>query len=439
MSTVTSSPRGQQAEVWQFFWRNYLAHIIEGGLFMGGMTFLAANSVMPAMVKSLGGSSWVISVMPVAMGLGFMGPALLIAHRVERLYAVKPLVMLTGIFQRLPFLVAALALFFAAESHPALVLVLVAAAPLVSGLCGGVSSSAWFELVARTVPPERRASAWAIRNVIAAALGMAAGGVIAAVLAKHPGPTGYGVLHLIAFAFLLVSYLVFALVRETSAPPKREKDSPRRLTDNLRSLHGLVREDRQLRGVLLARVFACGIFVMAPFMSIHALEVTGQPESFLGYLVAAQMVGGILGNIAAGYAGDRWGGKALILLAAGLLVVTCVLAALARVPWNFLVVFFLFGLGFAFNRVGGATLGIEICPIERRPTYMALWMFVGAAGMLVAAGLSTAVRELSGRFLPAAIISAACMALALYFTARLREPRALRPKAEGGEDPRPVR
>ena len=44
------------------------------------------------------------------MAVGLVWPPLLTAHRVERLWRMKPFVMFTGVFQRLPYLVAGLAL-----------------------------------------------------------------------------------------------------------------------------------------------------------------------------------------------------------------------------------------------------------------------------------------------------------------------------------------
>ena len=48
--------------------------------------------------------------------------------------------------------------------------------------------------------------------------GLFAGGIIYAILTRHPGPAGYGRLHLIAFGFLVLSYIIFALIREIPLP-----------------------------------------------------------------------------------------------------------------------------------------------------------------------------------------------------------------------------
>jgi MFS family permease len=401
---------------------NYLAHTVEGGLFIGGMAFVNANSVLPKMVSSLGGPSWLISVMPLMMALGFVWPPLLTAHRVERLWRMKPFVMFTGVFQRLPVLVAGLTLFLLSDGYPRLVLAAVALAPLMSGICGGLSSSAWWELVARTVPANRRASVWALRQVITASLGILAGGIVAAVLDRWPGTTGYGALHLIAFGFAVMSYMAFMLVRETPAPPV-EPGNSRGLLENLRGLPALIRSDRRLHSFIPMQVLGMGIYIMVPFLAIHALTVCGRSERDLGFLVVAQMVGHLAGNCLAGFVGDRRGGKLPLVFARALHVIVCGLAAFAASWWVFTAVFFLLGAGFACHRVGWATLSVEICPPERRPTYMAMLMTFALPSMLTAAGLSTAVRELSGSFALASSLGGTAVIASLLFLLKVRDPR----------------
>lgn len=408
-------------DVRRFFWRNYMAHSIEGGLFMGGSTFLAADSVMPAMIKSLGGPTWLISLMPMMMTLGFMMPQILTAHVVERLQWVKPFIMATGIVQRLPYAIAALGLYFLAITHPALVLALVALTPLFSGLAGGFSYGAWVELVSKVIPPERRASAWAIRYTLSAFIGIGAGSVIKDVLTDHPGPTGYALLHIIAFAFLAASFVIFAIIREV-VPPRR-RSSHRDLFENLRDMPDLLRRDPILRRFLCMRTLDTGVQIMVPFLGIHALAVTGRPESALGYLVTSQMTGMIIGNVLAGYLGDRHGGRILIIGARASVFAACVAATLAHAYYGFIAVYFLLGFGIVLSNIGIATLSIEIAPHERRPTYQALISLVVLPAALLSAFICTVVRAGFGVFAPAAFLAALTSVGSFIFLLKIPEPR----------------
>lgn len=188
---------------------NQLAHGIEGGLFIGALTFLSAETVLPVMIRSLNGPTWLIALMPLMMMMGLAWPSLFISRLVERLHRVKPFVLITGVFQRVPYVLAMLSLFMFGTSRPLLTLSLVALAPFLLGLTGGISFSAWQELTANVIPRERLASVWALRSTVGAGIGIGAGMTIRLVLARYPGTTGYGILHGLAAGLLMMSYAVF--------------------------------------------------------------------------------------------------------------------------------------------------------------------------------------------------------------------------------------
>ena len=430
LKTKKSVPNRNITAVQRYFWQNYLAHSIEGGLYMGGLSFLAAETVMPAMVKDLGGPSWLISLMPMMMMFGIGWPSLLTAHWVERLPRVKPFILATGFLQRLPYLIAALSLFLFIDRHPVIVLMLVALAPLLSGLLTGLNFAAWMDLIARIIPEERRASAWAIRWIITAVIGIFAGSIIKSVLARSPGPPGYSILHLIAFGFCMLSYILQAMFHEIPSP--YQADLGRGLAENLRSLPGLLRADRRFLNFISMRMLTMGIYIMTPFLAIHALTILGKDEDYLGFFVIAKMVGSILGNLIAGYLGDHLGSRIPLVLARVILVAVSMVAAVNRFEWGFLAIFFFFGFAFYMNQVGTNTLSLEICPTDRIPTYISLLTTLTSPSMLGAAVISTVVRELTGQFMPAAFISAITVMLSLLFLSRIEEPRKKTGVTNGG-------
>ena len=53
-----------ESEVALHLKRNYLVHCADGGLWMGAMAFVAADTIMPSLVRSLGGPTWLIALTP---------------------------------------------------------------------------------------------------------------------------------------------------------------------------------------------------------------------------------------------------------------------------------------------------------------------------------------------------------------------------------------
>jgi len=410
--------RRTEAEVERYFWRNYLAHSIEGGIYMAGLTFVAGPTVLPPLVKSLGGPAWLVSLMPVMMMVGFTVPQIFTAHLIERLSRYKPLLMVTGLLQRLPYLVAGLVLLFLARSHPRLTLAVCALTPLVSGLFGGTTSTAWTGLVARTIPERRLSSSWALRFVIMSALGIFAGFMVKKILHVYPGPPGYARLFLAAFAFLSLSYMIFALVKEvgeTEIAEGAERTSFRR---NVKDIPALLRGEA-LWNFIWMRVFDMGIFILVPFMAIYARKTTGLSEEFLGELVLAQTAGAIAGNVIGGMVGDRWGARILLYMNKVVFFLMCGLLLAWRTKAGFYTAFFLYGVGNFLNVIGVLTLSIQITRGKKRATSLALIAVFLVPAMIGATQLGAMLWGGGESLVPPAGCAAAATAAAWVFLKRI--------------------
>lgn len=402
--------------------RNLLLHGLEGGIYMGGQAFTAADSVLPAMMGSLGAPIWVVALMPMLSTIGFSLPPLLTAHRVEGLTRMHPLVSFTGIFQRLPYLVAALSLFWVWPTHPLLAVGLAALAPLASGLVSGISYVAWQELIAKSIDTRRLSSLHAMRQLVCSAIGIGAGPLIAHILHRYPDHRGYAALHALTFLLLVVSYFIFIRIREFDLPSPGRQPHPT-LGASLRSLPALWRGDPTLRSMVWIRGLHSGVLVMTPFLAMHALAVTGRPESQLGVFVTAQMAGVIGGNLLAAYVGDRFGGWMVVDISRWLLVLTCIVVMASGTTAGFVLTFLLYGAAMSINQVGMSALYLEACPVARRPTYLAVIAAVNVPSLLVAAACSTAFRNLTQSILLPASLALACVFLSFYHLHRLRRPR----------------
>ncbi len=390
---------------------------------MGGMTFLADATILPVMVKSLGGPLWLMTAVPILMSVGIQIPSLFTAHWIEKVHWVKPLIMTTGVLQRLPYLLAGLSLIYLAPSHPAAALAMVALCPLVSGLASGITQSAWQELVAKTIPPNRRSSLWAVRSTIGALIGLSAGAVVYTVLNRYPATTGYGILHIIMLAFLAGSYVIFGAIRETDLPPRPDRQTPT-LSANLKTVPSLIAGNLQFRRYLLSYALSAGWIIVMPFMAVHALGVLARSDSFAGFFLSAQMAGGMIGNLVGGFLGDRIGGRIVVLLSRLAMCILCVGMLLAASMWQFLAAFAVLGMAVSFNIIGNMTLGLEICPLHKRATHLSVISAVGVVTSLSAAGLGAlAWRVTSGSFAWVALLAAAAIIASAFLVWRLEEPR----------------
>lgn len=402
--------------------RNYLLHCLEGGLYGGGLAFVAADTVLPPMIRDLGGPTWAIALAPSLLFICFFLPGPFATPLVERRQRLFPFIAFFGAIQRLPYLFAAIAIALCWKSHPAAIPWIVILTPVVSGLAGSVAIPAWMELVTRLIPEHKRASGWAVRFIIGSLIGIAAGLSIHWVLETWPGTFGYAVLHGLTFAFLSLSMVAFLFLRETDFP-KPEPVQGHWYRHRLQIYGQIIRKRSPFRRMLMVRFTGYGFMILAPFLSITALDVTQKPESVLGDFVMAQMLGGIVGNVIGGWLGDRFGGKRILILAKALQIGLCVLLAVNQSYPGFLASFFLFGMSLFLLHIGDQTLGIEISPSRRRPAYFALYNFAMVPAAFVSAAVAWAIHLNFEGFAPFSIAAGVAILISIAILTTIKEPR----------------
>jgi MFS family permease len=397
---------------------------------MGGMAFLAADSVLPALIKTLGGPNWLISLIPSMMWIGATVPSMFTAHRFDRLSLYKPTIVITGIFQRVVFLFAGLALLLIPVKHSLLILAIVAITPFLSGVAGGITLGAWQALTIKVIPENRRASLWAFRFIIGSLIGIVAGVVVKHVLAVYPGIYGFGILHLIEFLFIAISMILFVNIKEEAHKPHPENISGSVL-DNFKDIPGLLNGSADVRNYIISGMISTGLMVMTPFLVIRIFETTGKDNSFLGTLITAQMLGALGGNALAGWLGDRYGGKLPTIIGRLLFIVLAVSALFCKDALAGAGVFFILGFGTSLANVGASTLSFDICPEKRRVTYLSVMSLFAMPALLAASAVSTVIRDNTCAFWPLAVIAGVSQLFSIYYLLRVSEPRKKKKSATG--------
>ncbi len=365
--TETWSPEVQQRHLrW-----NYTAMIADGAAYTAGMAFVSAESVLPSMIKELGGADWLIALSPSFLLIGSMMTPLLMVHHVEKMKVYRPAVFYWSIIQRLVPLVSALLLLFGWAYLPGTVFWFVALTQFLQGLGGGLCSSAFWELYSKVIPANRRSSNSAWRNGIGLLVGIGAGYVISQILAEHPGRTGYAFLLLLQFAFLALSGVFFYMVREAPDPDHAARPH-RSLREFLVQIPAVLAAEKNFRRFIWVRSLGQAHVIIIPFLALHFRKELGLPDNALGHFVQAQMFGGLLGNLLAGYYGDRLGARKPLLFSRLIALSLCVAVIFVSAPWAAVLCFFAIGLIININQVSENMLLLEIASPENRPALVAM-------------------------------------------------------------------
>ena len=389
---------------------------------MGGMQFLSMESVMPAMMHDLGGPGWAVALGPGLFIVGFTWPQIISAIWVERMRTMKPMIMIMGVIQRMPYLLAGLFLLLYGNTYPRTAMYIALATPFLMSTLGGFQGAAYFELISRMIPIKRTASMWAIRNLLMAGFGILAGFVIKETLDSHQGTAGYGILHLIVFTMMMISMALLSKVKETNIPEFRKQD-PVCLRSGFKVFRIQWQSNPSLRRFIITRILFLMVFVLIPFLSIRAIDQTGQSAGLVGRLVTAQMIGYIAGNVVSGYLGDKLGVRWPMLLGRILMIAGIFASPLSIHVWQFMAIFFCLGFGLSTGQVGDLTMVFDFAPEHRRKFFFAVMGFLVVPGVLSASLISAVLQYIPDGFLIACLISGLAVVVSLFYLLAMKDPR----------------
>lgn len=353
-----------------YFARNFLVNALDWAFFSLGMSFASVGTILPVYVSHLTSSKVLIGLVSTLANMGWFLPQIVTAPLLERLARRKPLVLVVGAVERLPFLLLASATFWLASASKGLLLVIFFGLLACHSFAGGLGGTAWQDLMAKIIPLRRRGRFFGISNLISGILGV--GGALCArsILARYPYATNFALCFFIAFLAMSVSWCFLALTKE---PPQRPSLLPLKGRHYWRQrLPDVLRSDSNFRRYLSARAVGALGGMAIGFLAVYAVGQFGLSDAQAALFTVFSLGSSMLSNLAWGMVGDRWGYK-LVLEGASLLsgLALC-LALLSNSVAGFYGVFALLGAAWAAWNIGGLSITFEFCGPSDRPTYIGL-------------------------------------------------------------------
>jgi MFS family permease len=270
--------------------------------------------------------------------------------------------------ERLPFLLFGLVL-LAWPGLPAWVLLATCfGCYVVHTICAGVAATAWQDLLARVVPADRWGRLFGMTNALGGGLGVLGALVSGWALTQLPFPQNVGLLSLLCFAALVVSFVFLALVVEPPQPSQ-----PRvAMMLYLRGLLPLLRRDAAFRSYLFSRSAIALALTGQSFITAAALVRLNVSDALVGVYTAVLLGSQAVAHYFLGGLSDRWGHKQVLELSTAVGVASLLLALAAPSAGWFIVVFILVGISSAGYQLSGYTLAMAFSNEAERPTYIGL-------------------------------------------------------------------
>jgi MFS family permease len=347
-------------------------------LFVLALNISSAYVVLPLFVYHLSsGSNFATSLIPAVRALGSFGPQLLVADAIEHMRRTKPILLFITVFERVPFLILALAAVALAGGHPTLLLILFFLLIFVQTLGGGFSFPPWLDLVARAVPDNWRGRFFGLSSGLGSFLGIGGAAIATLILSSSAigYPNTFALCFTLTFSVMVVSFICLSLAREPHRIPHPKAQRAQRKAAGESGPRGwlrITRQDRSFRMLLIANGItgaagmAIGLFAVAAKSIAHLTDAQASIQNNVLALSSA------LSYFLLGWVGDRYGHRLVLEIGSLATGAAALLAFFAHSQLLFIGVFLLTGLGLSATFLAQLAFVVEFGTPETRPTYIAL-------------------------------------------------------------------
>lgn len=354
--------------------RNFWLNILDGGAFYLGLSMVSRYTVLPLFVERLSPDRWIQGLIPTINYTGWFLPGLFIVPLVAAQSRRKPMLLAATVFERLPFLALGLILLFWPDLPAAGLLSIFFFAYFIHAFAAGFASIPWQDFIARIIPGKRWGIFFGLQSGLGGALGAASAAITAWVLTAYPFPQSIGILSLLCFGAMVVSFGFLAATVEPPMPPQPAQP----LTSFLRGVRPLLRRDPAFRNYLISRAGIALALIGHNFITAAGLERFNFSDGDVGRFTAALLAATAVSDPLLGWLADRWGHKQVLELATGVGLLAILLALLAPAPIWFYVIFVLVGFAQAGYMLSGFTLVFSFASAGERPAY------IGVANIVMA-------------------------------------------------------
>jgi predicted MFS family arabinose efflux permease len=409
--------------------RNYVLGVANGALYMLAESLVDSTLVLTWFLARLSAANVLIGLVVPLRDAGWFLPQLFVAPYLSRQSRQLPTYNAAALVRGIAW--ATMAIVLLTQREPAILIAGFFIPYVINSFASGWAGLSFMEVVAKTIPAERRGSYFGSRMLLGGLLGLAGSLVVRLALSEQLGrtfPANVGQLMAIAGVCAMGGLLAFAWVRE----PPGEVSQVASFAALLGRAANLPGRDRNFTFFLGARVLLMAAQMATPFLAVYASRELGARAEMVSVYLAANTGAALVSNLGWSRLADQRGNRAVIRLAA-LLGLTMALTAwlagpVSRVwglglaaPWLFALVFALVGAFQAGISLGGMSLLLELAPPAERRLYVGLANTVLGIALLSTSIGGVLVDWLGYRGL--FLLAAGCYAAGLWTATRLREPR----------------
>ncbi|MBN8619795.1 MAG: MFS transporter [Anaerolineae bacterium] len=349
---------------------NFAVNIIDAAFYgIGALGLASFVTIIPLFLNELNAPTALIGLIGSFHAIGWQLPQLFTASRVTRMRRYKPFVMWATLHERWPFIGLAIISFMLPTLGNQVAMPLTVLMVIIFSLGGGFAGTAWQSMIGKIMPKDRIGTFYGTQSGMANLFG--AGSAIAAgfILERLGFPNGYTICFVIGAVALFISMGFLGSTRE----PEHELEVvPEKANLGWNKMLAILREDRNFRWFLLARMVSQFGIVALSFYTIYAVKHFGLAEQTAGVLTGVLLLSKTVAGPLLGWVGDRWGHRSVLVAGAVIMSAAAGLALVAPGIGWFYIIFAL--SGFADATLWTVTISFtqNFGTISEKPLYIGL-------------------------------------------------------------------
>lgn len=284
--------------------RNFFGGLWHGSFLAFGTSLTQPTTVIAAFVASLTGSTiWVgglVTVLTVAEVL----PQPFVARSIEPRSRKMPYLMLAIYLRVISWGVLAVLIFTIGANNPELLAWALVGLLAIFYAGGGLGNIPYTDIIGKIIPADRRGAFFGGRQALAAPLAVGATLLARRILAEVTYPNNYALLFGLAAVGLAVASLGFWLIREPVDKNEHKKPLPwREYIAQIKST------SQRLRTLIIVQWLTSFSLMALPFYVVYAREELAAPPEAVGWLLLAQVLGGVVATLFWARLVDRAGSR----------------------------------------------------------------------------------------------------------------------------------
>ena len=353
--------------------RNFIAFSWHAFWLALAQTFADKNTVLPGLILLSGGTQFELGLLTsIMIGIPLVSQLLFASYLTQK--PKKKYFLLFGIYMRVfAFIGVALTLYSFDSIDPMFVIYSVFGWMFLFSVSGAFAGVSYTDILGKSISPKTRKRFFVTRQFLNSTGILISALIVRGLLKQIEYPTNYIYMFSAASGLLFIAAIGFLTLKER---PSEVSRIPKKLTEVLKSIPTIIKEDSNLRNLVISVNLLSVSFTMIPFyMSLVKSEGT-LSQTAIGNFLLLQIIGMVLSNFLWNKFVKRKGFKGMFKIAAflyGSLPLLALLFVWVFPIEYFGIVFFMIGASMSAYKISSESILIEISNENNRPLYTGIY------------------------------------------------------------------